>query len=104
MKARKPAKRAPRDFEASKAILDFGRQHGFSESEILDEIDAFKDHTFASAKTDWPATFRNWLRREIKWKSKHPGAKLTYAEKLAQDIEQLEQNEQQKLIGHVADE
>ena len=86
MKARKPAKRAPRDFEASKAILDFGRQHGFS------------------AKTDWPATFRNWLRREIKWRSKHPGAKLTYAEKLAQDIEQLEQNEQQKLIGHVADQ
>ena len=75
-----PSKRVPTDFEASKAILDFGRQHGFSESEILDELEAFKDHTFASAKTDWPATFRNWLRKSQKWKSKRPERKLTCAE------------------------
>ena len=80
MKARKPAKRAPKEFSASQSILDFGRQHGFSESEILNEIAAFKDHTFASAKTDWDATFRNWLRKSEQWKSKEPERKLTCAE------------------------
>ena len=80
MKARKPAKRAPKEFSASQSILDFGRQHGFSESEILDELEAFKDHTFASAKTDWPATFRNWLRKSEQWKSKQPQKKLMCAE------------------------
>ena len=78
--SKRPAKRAPKDFEASESILDFGRQHGFSESEILNEIAAFKDHSFASAKTDWPATFRNWLRKSEQWKSKEPERKLTCAE------------------------
>lgn len=77
---KRPAKRAPKDFEASESILDFGRRHAFSESEILNEIAAFKDHTFASAKTDWDATFRNWLRKSEQWKSKQPQRKLTYAE------------------------
>jgi len=80
VKARKPAKRAPKEFSASQSILDFGRQHGFSESEILDELEAFKDHTFASAKTDWPATFRNWLRKSEQWKSIQPQKKLMCAE------------------------
>ncbi len=79
-RSKRPAKRAPKDFQASGLILDFGRQHGFSESEILDEIAAFKDHTFASAKTDWPATFRNWLRKSEQWKSKQPQKKFMYAE------------------------
>ncbi len=80
MKARKPAKRAPKEFSASQSILDFGRQHGFSESEILNEIEAFKDHEFARAKTDWNATFRNWLRKSEQWKSKQPQKKLMCAE------------------------
>lgn len=101
---KKASKRVPADFEVSDKLMAFGIDHGLTETEILQAAEAFKDHEFKDARKDWPATFRNWLRREIKWRSKHPGAKLTYAEKLAQDIEQLEQNEQQKLIGHVADE
>ncbi len=27
------------------------------------ETATFKDYTFASAKTDWPATWRNWMRK-----------------------------------------
>jgi len=101
---KKASKRVPADFEVSDKLMAFGIDHGLTETEILQEAETFKDHEFKDARKDWPATFRNWLRREIKWRSKHPGAKLTYAEKLAQDIEELEQNEQQKLIGHVADE
>jgi len=26
--------------------------------------EAFRDHTFAVARSDWPATWRNWMRRE----------------------------------------
>ncbi len=113
LKPKRPAKRAPKDFQASGSILDFGRQHGFSESEILDEIAAFKDHTFASAKTDWPATFRNWLRKSEQWKSGQAHKNLTYAERLALDIKKLEQKgayheesifEQRELIGYVTDE
>ena len=71
---------APQDFQASESILDFGRQHGFSELEIQSEIAAFKEQTFATGKTDWPATFRNWLRKSEQWKSKQPERKLTSAE------------------------
>ena len=104
---KRPTKRAPKDFEASESVLEFGRQHGFSESEILDEIAAFKDHEFARAKKDWPATFRNWLRKSKQWKSERPQKKLTYAERLAEDIQKFDQAdalEQTELIEHVADE
>ena len=79
-KTKRPARRAPRDFEASEKILDFGRQHGFSDSEILEEVEGFKDHEFARPKTDWDATFRNWLRKSEQWKSKQPQKKLMCAE------------------------
>ncbi|MEI6053463.1 MAG: hypothetical protein WCQ44_12235, partial [Opitutaceae bacterium] len=26
----------------------------------------FLDHTFATARTDWPATYRNWMRESMK--------------------------------------
>jgi hypothetical protein len=28
----------------------------------LSELEFFRDYTFATARTDWDATFRNWLR------------------------------------------
>jgi len=48
------------------------------------EVEKFRDHTFRGAKSDWDATFRNWLRRiEVpsnKRNSKANGIHLTASE------------------------
>lgn len=58
----KPAKRCPADFELS--ALD--RAKVMTECPGIDldhELRKFRDHTFATARADWPATFRNWARK-----------------------------------------
>lgn len=80
-------KRAPKDFEATAKLLEFGRKEGFTEAEVLREVEAFKDHEYQHTKKDWDATFRNWLRKSKQWKSERkPGKKLTYAAQLAEDM------------------
>lgn len=34
--------------------------------DIVTETATFRDHEFASARSDWPATWRNWMRKEQK--------------------------------------
>lgn len=69
---RKPRalKRCPDDFDADPLRAwaaaeapraDFGR-----------ELAKFRDHTFKAAHSDWPAAFRNWLRRASDDAAKRP--------------------------------
>lgn len=61
-KEARATKRCPDDFEVTDDLqawvatecpgLDFRRA-----------TDEFRDHTFATARADWPATWRNWMRR-----------------------------------------
>lgn len=32
------------------------------------ETAAFRDHEYRTAKTDWPAAWRTWMRRAAQWK------------------------------------
>lgn len=58
-RARKRATRAPEGFEPD-------RQHALAELPDLDvdaEIGKFRDWEFRTPRSDWPATWRNWIRR-----------------------------------------
>lgn len=64
------AKRCPDGFEVTPAM----RQWAASEAPGVDvdrETRAFRDFEFSRAYTDWPATWRNWLRRAA---DRSPGA------------------------------
>jgi hypothetical protein len=67
--ARKRAstRKAPEDF----TITDSLREWAWKNCPGVDldlETEAFKDYTFASGKTDWPATWRSWMRKANKGK------------------------------------
>lgn len=61
---KRPAKKCPVDFEVTPEM----RMWAKAECPNLDVDRAtakFCDHTFKNAITDWPATWRNWLRRDF---------------------------------------
>lgn len=59
----KPTMRCPDAWSPSKEDLDVGAEEGFSPGEIDRELAKIRDFEFATARADWSAVFRNWLRR-----------------------------------------
>ena len=59
---RRPARKCPPDF-----VVDSGLEQWACENapgvDLVRETAKFRDHTFSSAKTDWPGTWRNWMRK-----------------------------------------
>jgi hypothetical protein len=65
-KTRTPATRGARNCPDSFVITDEMRAWAATECPDIDldrETATFKDYTFASAKTDWLKTWRNWMRK-----------------------------------------
>lgn len=58
----RPSKRCPVDWRPDDGVLEVGRKSGLSPGEIDRELETLRDYEFRSAKTDWNATARNWLR------------------------------------------
>ena len=78
-------KRAPTDFKVSMEMCDWvNSELGLSADTVTFETKKFMDHTFAAAKKDWPATWRNWMRRVEP--PKGAGRKPTYSEQLKADM------------------
>ena len=55
-------KRAPTDFEPDADLTAWAAANAPS-VDLRTELAKLKDHTFATARSDWPATLRNWLRK-----------------------------------------
>lgn len=55
------ARRCPDDFAVTDDLRAWAREHAPG-VDIDRETSKFRDYTFSSARTDWPATWRNWLR------------------------------------------
>lgn len=53
------SRRAPANFRPSDEHLRVAAER---DVDLDAELAKFRDHEFAHAKSDWPATFRNWLR------------------------------------------
>lgn len=58
----RPSKRCPDHWLPSHADLATAEAEGFAPGEIERELAKFRDHTFGTARKDWSATFRNWIR------------------------------------------
>lgn len=57
----RPTKKPPSDFSITPDMSAWATVNGICNLQA--ETEAFKDHEFATAKTDWVATWRNWMRR-----------------------------------------
>jgi len=60
----------PSDWWPGDAEVEFARSKGFTDDEIRATAEIFRDSWIAKGgaagrKTDWPATWRNWVRRDI---------------------------------------
>ena len=78
------AKRAPKSFAVSKKMAKWAETEcGFSVERVGTETSAFMDHEFRVAKKDWPAVWRNWMRKSAEWGKSREAKSVTdpyYAE------------------------
>ena len=81
-------KKAPDDFEITDAMREWALK-SCPGVDLDRETESFKDYTFASAKTDWPATWRNWIRKSVKTGTVRP---TRYAQLTAQAQKPREQD------------
>lgn len=58
-KKRGPSRRCPADWTPNEKHREIAK---LEEVDLDRELAIFRDHTFGVSKTDWDATFRNWLR------------------------------------------
>lgn len=58
----RPAKKAPPDLALTDDLRAWAAEHAPAVDADA-ELAKLKDHTFARARTDWPGTLRNWLRK-----------------------------------------
>ena len=63
-KARR-ARVRPEAVELTQDLLDFGAELGLDRREIEEQWEKMGDHEFASPRSKWAGTFRNWLRTHV---------------------------------------
>lgn len=66
-------RKCPDAFVVTEAMADWAKQE-FPSVPIARETEAFRDHTFKTAISDWPGAWRNWIRRASTFA---PAAKAT---------------------------
>jgi hypothetical protein len=57
------SRRCPEDWEPNELDLSVGTKEGLDRQEVDRCLEMFRDYTFPASKSDWSATFRNWLRK-----------------------------------------
>ncbi len=60
--AARASKKCPEGFRVSPELREWARMKAPG-VDIDSETESFRDHTFASARSDWDGTWRNWIRR-----------------------------------------
>ena len=73
-------KRAPQDFAVSLPMYEWAKSElDLSAQQVTAETKEFLDHEFKDAKKDWPAVWRNWMRRAKKWEKTPAGTDPYFA-------------------------
>lgn len=67
----KASRRCPADWLPSDADLAVGEGEGLSPGAIDRALAKMRDHEFKTARSDWSAAFRNWIRREAESTPRH---------------------------------
>lgn len=98
----RPSKKAPADFALSVELLNWAFENGVDEISARRQTESFMDHTFATGKTDWDGTWRNWIRRSL---GKQPQSKppvLGAADRVMENYRRNQAN--QRSIEHAGHE
>jgi hypothetical protein len=61
----RPLRRCPPEFEVTPELMQSMAGENLTGIDLDAETRKFRDHTFATARIDWPATWRNWIRGAI---------------------------------------
>ena len=69
----RPAKKCPEDFTITAELAEWARTEAPAVDAVL-ELEKLRDHTFATARSDWPGTFRNWIRKA----AERPAANVSF--------------------------
>lgn len=86
---RKPAKRCPEDFEVTPELRAWAAAKAPGVN-VDRETEAFRDWTFKDSKTDWPATWRTWMRKASPMNGAHASPnRQTATDKRVTTIEAL---------------
>ncbi len=89
LKESRPAKRAPEDFQPDADMRRWAAENAPG-VDVDAETAKFRDHTFATARTDWPATWRNWFRKAAEASPPRPRAVPTASPMPAWKQQQLD--------------
>ena len=57
----------PTDWEPDQKILDWAKDKGVSEKQVLEQLEEIRDHEFNPMRSCPVRTFRRWIRNAIKW-------------------------------------
>ncbi len=90
----RPSKRAPVDFTLTTEMLEWAWAEAPGVN-VTAETAKFLDHTFATAKTDWMATWRNWIRKATPIAAAKPKPVLGLADQVMANF-----NENQRRLGN----
>ena len=84
-------RRCPESFYLDEVLRSWLVDEGFDINLAERELAKFRDHEFRSPKSDWPATFRNWIRKaaEMRVGARAGDRRLNYTEQLHADRERL---------------
>lgn len=58
----RPAKKCPRTFDVTDELRGWAATNAPG-IDVDRETEKLRDHTFATARSDWPGTWRNWMRK-----------------------------------------
>jgi hypothetical protein len=75
--APRPTRKAPASFVLTDEMREWAVEHAPAVDVDL-TTEEFRDYTFKTAKTDWPATWRNWMRKKQEFHDARPQARRTY--------------------------
>lgn len=84
----KAQRRCPQEFSITLSMRQWAKQK-VPGLDIDEETEAMKDHEFVPGRTDWEATWRNWMRRSYKfqYRFKQPEKSVQAARELVQSGE-----------------
>ncbi|WP_396180112.1 hypothetical protein [Flavobacterium sp.] len=71
--SQRPAKKCPKSFIVTDELIEWARSSAPA-VDLKTETEKFRDHTFASARTDWAGTWRNWIRKAQEVKGGRPSS------------------------------
>jgi hypothetical protein len=66
-KTYRATKRVPKSWRPSDDGFTFAAEAGMSHEVYAEQLEAFRDHEYKSAKRDWDACWRTWCRNWKKW-------------------------------------